>query len=125
MDHARSKCDSSRAGVRASRSAVMSAAAAVLFLVMATGQAGCTSIGLRSAVSMRMTRINNAPRDATVYIDEEFIGPLYHVAAHGVRLPTGTHRISVLRDGYFPWDRLIEADRQPIALDVELVPIPD
>lgn len=125
MDHARSKRDPILARVRSSRSAVISAAAAVLVLVMTTGLAGCTSIGLRSAVSMRMTRVNNAPRDASVYIDEEFIGPLYYVAAHGVRLPTGTHRISVLRDGYFPWDRVIEADRQPIALEVELVPIPD
>lgn len=125
MDHARSKRDSIHVGVRSSRSAIMSAVATLLCLAVATSQAACTSIGLRSAVSMKMTRVNHAPRDASVYIDEEFIGPLYYVAAHGVRLPTGTHRISVLRDGYFPWDRLIEADRQPIALEVELVPIPD
>lgn len=87
--------------------------------------AGCSSIGLRSAVSMRMNRVKNAPRDASVYIDEEFIGPLYYVAAHGVRLPTGKHRITVARDGYFPWDRVVEADRQPINLNVELTPIPD
>lgn len=84
----------------------------------------CT-MGLRSAVSMKMTRSKTTPRDASVYIDEEFVGPLYYVAAHGVRLPTGKHRISITRDGYFPWDRLVEADRQPIALDVELVPVPD
>lgn len=86
---------------------------------------GCTSIGLRSAVSLKMTRAKTAPRDASVYIDEEFVGPLYYVAAHGVRLPTGSHRISITRDGYFPWDQIVEADRQPIALNVELVKIPD
>ena len=85
---------------------------------------GCT-LGLRSAVSMKVNRAKTTPRDASVYIDEEFIGPLYYVAAHGVRLPTGKHRISITRDGYFAWDRLVEADRQPIALDVELAPIPD
>jgi hypothetical protein len=74
---------------------------------------------------MRFNRAKGAPRDASVYIDEEFIGPLYYVAAHGVRLPTGTHRISITRDGYFPWDRSVEADRQPITLDVVLVPVPD
>jgi hypothetical protein len=85
---------------------------------------GC-SMGLRSAVSMKVSRAKATPRDASVYIDEEFIGPLYYVAAHGVRLPTGKHRISITRDGYFPWDRLVEADRRPISLDVALVPVPD
>ncbi|MGC4069316.1 MAG: PEGA domain-containing protein [Polyangiaceae bacterium] len=72
-----------------------------------------------------MTRAKATPRDASVYIDEEFIGPLYYVAAHGVRLPTGKHRITITKDGYFPWDRVVEADRLPLALDVELVPVPD
>jgi hypothetical protein len=123
MAYAQKKRDPIRAGVKFNRRAVVPIV--LVLLAIGTTQMACTSIGLRSAVSMRMTRVNNAPRDASVYIDEEFIGPLYYVAAHGVRLPTGTHRISVLRDGYFPWDRLVEADRQPLALDVELVPIPD
>ena len=37
-----------------------------------------------------------APRDASVSIDEEYIGPLGIVAARGVRLPVGEHRITVL-----------------------------
>jgi hypothetical protein len=100
------------------------AATAVLGLAAMSTLGACT-LGLRSAVSMKVNRAKTTPRDASVYIDEEFIGPLYYVAAHGVRLPTGKHRISITRDGYFAWDRLVEADRQPIALDVELVPIPD
>jgi hypothetical protein len=100
--------------------------AVVMPLVLAGSQilGGCT-MGLRSAVSMKVNRSKTTPRDASVYIDEEFIGPLYYVSAHGVRLPTGKHRISIARDGYFPWDRLVEADRQPIFLDVELIAIPD
>jgi hypothetical protein len=47
------------------------------------------------------------------------------VAAHGVRLPIGEHRITVQRSGYFPWDRLVESDRKPILLRVQMVPIPD
>jgi hypothetical protein len=31
----------------------------------------------------------------------------------------------VVKDGYFAWDRLVVADREPIALAVELVPVPD
>jgi hypothetical protein len=74
---------------------------------------------------MKVVRAKTTPRDASVYIDEEFIGPLYYVAAHGVRVPTGKHRITITRDGYFPWDRVVEADRLALSLDVELVPIPD
>jgi hypothetical protein len=74
---------------------------------------------------MKMVRAKASPKDASVHIDEEFVGPLYYVAAHGVRLPTGKHRITITKDGYFPWDREVEADRQPLVLDVELVKIPD
>ncbi len=100
------------------------AAVAVFSIVAPCLLGGCT-LGLRSAVSMKVTRAKTTPRDASVYIDEEFIGPLYYVAAHGIRLPTGKHRISIARDGYFSWDRIVEADRQPIVLEVELVPVPD
>ena len=47
------------------------------------------------------------------------------VAARGVRLPVGEHRITVQKEGYFPWDKLVVADRQPIVLDVTLVAVPD
>ena len=53
------------------------------------------------------------------------IGPLGYVAARGVRLPAGKHRISIEKPGYFPWDRLVDASTRPIKLDVELEPIPD
>jgi hypothetical protein len=42
-----------------------------------------------------------------------------------VRLPEGEHRISVTKAGYFPWDRLVNAGRDPIKLDVQLEPVPD
>ena len=58
-------------------------------------------------------------------IDEEYIGPLGYVAARGVRLPIGKHRITVEKPGYFPWDRLVEADRDAIHLEIQLEPIPD
>ena len=63
--------------------------------------------------------------DATVIIDEEYIGPLAYVAARGVRLPVGTHRITVERDGYFPFDTTVVADRKPIFLEIKLSPVPD
>jgi hypothetical protein len=85
---------------------------------------GCQE-NLRAAVSLSLRKSAKSPRDASVYIDEEYVGPLGYVAARGVRLPVGEHRITIVKEGYFPWDRLVTADRQPIALDVELVPVPD
>jgi hypothetical protein len=78
-----------------------------------------------SSVSLKLVKQPAAPRDASVSIDEEYVGPLGIVAARGVRLPYGEHRITVEKEGYFPWDRLVFSDRDPITLDVVLEPIPD
>ena len=87
----------------------------------------CTGCGPQpvAAVSMSMSYAKATPADASVSIDEQYVGPLGYVAAHGVRLPEGEHRISVTKAGYFPWDRLIVADTNPIKLEVVLEPIPD
>jgi hypothetical protein len=74
---------------------------------------------------MKLTRAPKTPGDADVYIDEELIGPLAYVAARGVRLPEGEHRITIVRSGYFPWDRIVRSDREPIHLQVQLQKIPD
>ncbi len=76
-------------------------------------------------VSLKLVKPKAAPRDASVMIDEEYVAPLGVVAARGVKLPYGEHRITVEKEGYFPWDRLVFSDREDIKLDVELVPIPD
>jgi hypothetical protein len=80
----------------------------------------------RAAVTLTLVRTKaTAPGDANVYIDEELIGPLAYVAARGVRLPEGEHRITIQRTGYFPWDRIVVSDRDAIRLDVQLRKIPD
>jgi PEGA domain len=84
---------------------------------------GCQ--GQRAAVHLSLVRIADTPRDASVYIDEQFVGFLGVVVARGVRLPEGEHRISVEKVGFFSWDRLVVSDRQPIDLSVELRKIPD
>jgi hypothetical protein len=60
-----------------------------------------------------------------VVIDEQYVGTLGVVAARGVRLPIGEHRITVEKEGYFPYDELVTADRDDIELKVELQAIPD
>jgi hypothetical protein len=92
--------------------------------VSLVGTAACFP-NVRPAVSLRVVRAPKTPADASVVIDEEYIGPLGYVAARGVRLPLGEHRITIERDGYFPYDKLVVADAEPIRLDVALEPIPD
>ena len=58
-------------------------------------------------VSLRM---QGTPADATVIIDDEALGTLDFVAAHGVALPPGVHHVTVKAAGYFPWDREVEAE---------------
>lgn len=96
-----------------------------LALALLAAAAGCRPGVGRAAVSMKLELDRSQPADASVFIDEEYVGPLGYVAAHGVRLPVGEHRITVERDGFFPWDQLVVADRQPIELRVKLEPIPD
>jgi hypothetical protein len=88
----------------------------------AFGPAACSP---QRAVSLKVAVSPQTPNDASVTIDEQFVGLLGYVAARGVRLPAGEHRITVEREGYFPWDRIVVSDRQEIHLEVVLVRIPD
>jgi hypothetical protein len=77
------------------------------------------------AVTLRVVREPSTPRDASVTIDEQYVGPLAVVAARGVRLPIGEHRISIEKNGYFPYDALVTSDRDDVLLKVKLEPVPD
>jgi hypothetical protein len=79
----------------------------------------------RGAVVLRVERHQQTPRDASVIIDEQYVGPLSVVAARGVKLPVGEHRVSVEKSGYFPYDELVTADRDEIRLEVKLDRVPD
>jgi len=78
----------------------------------------------RPTVSLR---VQGSPPDAAVIIDEEAVGQLDFVAAHGVALPVGVHHVTVKASGYFPWDREVEAKEGagPIRLEIALTPVPD
>jgi PEGA domain len=112
--------------IRARKSSRRFAPTALLIGFLAGPVTGCAQNVGRAAVTLRLQApTKQTPRDASVIIDEEYVAPLWLVAARGVRLPVGTHRITVQKEGYFPWDKQVTADRLPITLDVELVPIPD
>jgi hypothetical protein len=91
--------------------------AAALFL------GGCGAAAPRTT----SLRVQGQPGDASVTVDERYLGALAYVARRGVAMPPGKHRITVEKAGYFPWDRLVEAHEgdPPVQLDVTLVKIPD
>jgi hypothetical protein len=70
-------------------------------------------------------RVAGGPPQATVTVDDQIVGSLEIVAARGVALPPGPHRISVEAPGFLPWDKIVEAKDAPVKLEVRLEPIPD
>jgi len=72
-------------------------------------------------------RVHGDVPGAKVRIDDRYLGSFARVKRRGVALPPGKHRISVERNGYFPWDGLIEVEEgdPPVHLEVELRKIPD
>jgi hypothetical protein len=89
--------------------------------------AALTALALGGCPSTAKTslRVGGAPPDASVTIDDQYVGVFAFVAAHGVALPPGKHRITVEKPGYFPWDKLVEGHGDLIRLDVALIKIPE
>src|SRR3954471_6726264 len=78
-------------------------------LAAGCGISGCGQAGYpQRTVSLRVT---GNVADAQVTIDDMPVGALAYVAAHGVALPPGQHRVTVERTGFFPWDSLFEAKK--------------
>ena len=75
-------------------------------------------------VSMRLA---GGPANASVTVDDIFVGTLDVVSRRGVALPPGSHRVSIEAPGHLPWDKVVEAKEGagPVKLDVKLVPVPD
>ncbi len=94
---------------------------------LATGACRPAASARPPTISLRIHPAPASPRDATVVIDEQTMGPLDFVAAHGVALPPGVHHMTVKASGYFPWDRELTASpgSPPVVVDVALTPVPD
>src|SRR5207249_1571502 len=75
---------------------------ALLAFGLAVPLTACGHAPIVETVSMRM---QGGPPNATVTIDERIVGSLDVIAARGVALPPGRHRVSVEAPGYFPWDQ--------------------
>jgi hypothetical protein len=84
---------------------------------------GCV-LGTPQTTSLRVA---GAAADASVTVDDRYLGVFGYVQAHGVAMPPGKHRITVEKTGFFPWDKVLvvhEGD-PPVQLEVALVQIPD
>jgi hypothetical protein len=88
---------------------------------------GCEPAKEASQPTVSLRFLGTGPPSATVIIDDEPLGTLEFVAAHGVALPPGVHHVTVKAQGYFPWDREVVAPvgSAPIALEVALTQVPD
>ena len=58
---------------------------------------------------------------------DQIVGTLDMVKARGVAMPPGQHRVSVEREGYFPFDTIVDAKEgeKVLRLEAKLVPVPD
>jgi hypothetical protein len=78
-----------------------------------------------AAIALWLSGCAGTAPDATVIVDDQPVGPLRVVTKHGLALPPGRHRITVEKNGYFPYDAAIDATGEPIVLDVALTKIPE
>lgn len=92
-----------------------------------SGATACSNviIGTEGRPQTVPLRLRGAPADATVTIDDQRVGSLALVAARGMRVAPGKHRITVEAAGFLPFDASIEAKDAVVALEVKLVPVPD
>jgi hypothetical protein len=102
----------------------------VVLVVLAAAQSaawlGCEPAKAANQPTVSL-RLRGEPPSALVNVDDEPLGSLDFVAAHGVALPAGIHHVTVSAAGYFPWDREVDAKigARPIALEVALIRVPD
>jgi hypothetical protein len=98
--------------------------ALVLALAGASAACGQPREAAAPTVSLRM---QGTPADAVVIIDDQALGTLELVMAHGVALPPGVHHVTVKAEGFLPWDHEVEAKEGSgmIKLEVALTPVPD
>jgi len=88
--------------------------------------AGCTNVIVGAPTSSTVPlRFSGSPPQATVLIDDQRAGSLDVVAARGVRVLPGKHRVTIEAVGYLPFDTEIDAQGPLLKIDARLTPIPD
>jgi hypothetical protein len=71
-------------------------------------------------------RITGGPPDALITVDDQYVGKLSRLQRFGIKVSDGEHRLTVEAPGRFPHDRIVRIPPNGVvAVDVQLVPIPD
>ncbi len=97
----------------------------VLGLVaLGLGSAGCAARPHRPPLAGAL-RFTCTPADAHIVLDEDDLGPCVVWHDRWMGLGRGTHRVQVLRDGYFPQESEVVADGRRHHVEVTLRRIPD
>lgn len=92
----------------------------ILFLVIALARGYRFSFQERSFTSTGIIAFNSAPSDASIYVDEEFIG----VTEDDISLPPGTYSVRMTKDGYTDWSKDVTVRGEIVmVLDGTLFPI--
>ena len=104
--------------------ALLLALGLALAVALGPSLAACGPPAAPKTVSMRVV---GGPANASVTVDDIFVGTLDVVSTRGVALPPGIHHVSVEAPGHLPWDKVVQAAEGtgPVQLDVVLVKIPD
>jgi hypothetical protein len=105
---------------------VATATATAIALVLAMSACGNVIVGSANGKAQTVPlRLRGTPPDATVTIDDQRVGSLALVAARGLRVLPGRHRITVEAAGYLPFDVAVDAKDESVPVEVNLVAIPD
>ena len=86
----------------------------------------CAACGAEAPKPITVSvRIEGTPSEASVTVDDMTVGRLDVVAARGLGLLPGPHRVSVVADGYFPSDQQITCvagQNQRISVSLRRIP---
>jgi hypothetical protein len=85
---------------------------------------GCAALPRRPAAAGAL-RFTCTPADAHIVLDEDDLGPCVVWGSRWLGLVRGTHRLQVVRDGYFPEESEVTADGSRRSVQVTLRRIPE
>jgi hypothetical protein len=78
------------------------------------------------APKVGVLKLNGAPPDALVTVDDHYAGKLGRLGKFGVKLRAGEHRVTIEADGFFPHDAIVQVPANgDVKLDVKLEAVPD
>jgi len=96
---------------------LLRALSTALVMTLASSLASC-------AAHKTFIHLKGGTPDALVTMNDRYLGPLERLGK-GIRVEEGTYRITVEKDGYFPFDALVQVSETPVDVPIELTRIPE